>query len=162
SVWFRRHSASSTGAIDDMRAAGNNVANTPADARPSSAIRVVLGLVFLFATAIPAAAQLAPMPAGVQQNQLPATLQNVGIEQRLNDQIPLDLRFTDEEGQDTELGRYFGQRPVVLTLVYYQCPMLCTQILNGVERSIKVLSFELGSDFEIVSVSINPRETPQL
>jgi cytochrome c oxidase subunit 2 len=116
----------------------------------------------IFAATMCVKAQLAPMPAGVPQNQLPSTLQNVGIEQRLNDQIPLDLHFTDEDGQDIELNRYFGQRPVILTLVYYQCPMLCTQILNGVDRSIKVLSLELGKDFEIVSVSINPRETPRL
>jgi len=142
-----------------MRAARNNLL---IDAKLSGAVRVVFGLAFLVALSISTAAQLAPMPAGVQQNQLPATLQNVGIEQRLNDQIPLDVHFRDEDGQDVELGRYFGRRPLVLTLVYYQCPMLCTQILNGVERSIKVLSFGLGTDFEIVSVSINPRETPQL
>jgi cytochrome c oxidase subunit 2 len=125
-------------------------------------LQVCLGIALFLGMTVSAAAQLAPMPPGVQQNQLPPALQNVGIEQRLNDQVPLDLHFRDEEGRDIELARYFGQRPVILTLVYYQCPMLCTQILNGVDRSIKVLSFELGRDFEMVSVSINPRETPQL
>ena len=126
------------------------------------ALRYGLGVAVLFIITMPAAAQLAPLPAGVQQNQLPATLQNVGIEQRLNDQVPLDVHFSNEAGQDVQLGQYFGQHPVILTLVYYECPMLCTQILNGVERSIKVLALDLGQDFEIVTVSINPRETPQL
>ena len=126
------------------------------------ALRYGLGVAVLLIITIPAAAQLAPLPAGVQQNQLPATLQNVGIEQRLNDQVPLDVHFSNEAGQDVQLGQYFGQHPVILTLVYYECPMLCTQILNGVERSIKVLALDLGQDFEIVTVSINPRETPQL
>ena len=128
----------------------------------SRVFQAALGVALVLAMKLSAAAQLAPMPAGVPQNQLPPALQNVGIEQRLNDQIPLDTHFRDEDGRDVELSQYFGQRPVILTLVYYQCPMLCTQILNGVDRSIKVLSFELGKDFEIVSVSINPRETPQL
>jgi len=128
----------------------------------SAALRCAFGITFLLAIRIAAAGQLAPLPSGVQQNQLPAALQNVGIEQRLNDQIPLDVDFRDEDDQQVQLGRYFGQRPVILTLVYYQCPMLCTQILNGVERGIKVISFDLGKDFDIVSVSINPRETPQL
>jgi cytochrome c oxidase subunit 2 len=125
-------------------------------------LQCALGFILLILIAMPASAQLAPLPAGVQQNQLPATLQNVGIEQRLNDQIPLDVQFKDEDGRDVRLGQYFAGRPVILTLVYYECPMLCTQILNGLERSIKVVPLDLGQDFEIVSVSINPRETPQL
>jgi len=93
---------------------------------------------------------------------LPKPLQGVGIDQRLNERIPLDLVFRDESGSSVRLGSYFGSRPVLLALVYYQCPMLCTQILNGAEMSLKAVSFNPGSDFEVVVVSFDPKDTPQL
>ncbi len=89
-------------------------------------------------------------------------LQRVGIDQKLNNQVPLDLTFRDERGQAVPLRSYFGQRPVILTLVYYECPMLCTQVLNGLVSSMLPLKLDAGRDFEIVTVSFNPAETPKL
>jgi protein SCO1 len=94
---------------------------------------------------------------------LPAALQGVTIEQRLNQQVPLDLVFRDEFGRSLPLSTYFtGNKPVVLALVYYNCPMLCTLILNGVVSTLKAVSFDPGKDFEVVAVSFDPRETPEL
>jgi protein SCO1/2 len=91
-------------------------------------------------------------------NAKPAILQNVGIDQRIGQQLPLDLTFKDETGRDVRLGEYFGKRPVVLALAYYECPMLCTQVLNGMTGALKTLSFDAGADFEVVVVSIDPRD----
>ena len=93
---------------------------------------------------------------------LPPALEGVGIDQKLNAQAPLDLTFRDEYGRPVRLAGYFGERPVLLALVYYQCPMLCTQILNGVEMSLKAISFNPGRDFEVVVVSFDPSDTPEL
>jgi protein SCO1/2 len=108
---------------------------------------------------------LAALPGGGAaraQSARPALLRDVGIDQKLNAQIPLDLGFRDETGRAVRLRDYFDGRPVILTLVYYECPMLCTQVLNGLVRSLQNISLEAGREFQIVTVSINPRETPQL
>jgi protein SCO1 len=105
-----------------------------------------------------AAAQLASDPmqsVGVR----PELLKQVGIDQKLNQSIPLDLTFRDEDGNNVELGQFFGQKPVILTLVYYNCPMLCTQVLNGVESSLKELSTDIGKQFDVVTISIDPTES---
>lgn len=86
----------------------------------------------------------------------------IGFDQRLDEQVPLDLAFRDEGGKTIRLGDYFNRKPVILALVYYQCPMLCNQELNGLAGALKALSFEAGKEFEIVVVSFNPRETPEL
>jgi protein SCO1/2 len=99
------------------------------------------------------------LPAALAQTGLPAPLQNVGIDQKLNERVPLDLRFRDETGVLVPIGGYFHGKPVVLSLVYYQCPMLCTEVLNGLLRSLRVISLDVGKDFEVVSVSIDPSET---
>lgn len=91
-----------------------------------------------------------------------APLANVGIDQKLNSQLPLDTRFRDEAGRDVRLGEYFGKRPVILALVYYQCPMLCTQILNGMVRAVKTLTFTPGQEYEVVAISFDAREKPPL
>jgi len=96
------------------------------------------------------------------QEELPGPLADVGFDQRLGEQIPLDLHFTDENGQTVALGGYFGQRPVVLALVYYECPMLCSMVLNGMTTSLRALKFKPGSEFEVVVVSFDPSETPDL
>lgn len=93
---------------------------------------------------------------------LPAALRDVGIDQKLDQQLPLDLVFRDESGQEVKLGQYFGQRPVVLAFVYYDCPMLCTQVLNGMVTSFRVLPFQVGKEFDVVTVSFDPRETSAL
>ncbi|MFB3904812.1 MAG: SCO family protein [Acidobacteriota bacterium] len=92
----------------------------------------------------------------------PYPLTKVGIDQKLNSQVPLDLRFRDEAGKQVRLGDFFGKKPVVMSLVYYECPMLCTLVLNGMLTSFKVLSFDVGKEFEVVTVSFNPKETAQL
>lgn len=89
-------------------------------------------------------------------------IEKIGIDQRLDEQLPLNLIFKDEQGQQVKLEEYFGSKPVVLTLVYYECPMLCTQVLNGLIRSLRMLSFEMSRDYEVVTVSFDPRETPEL
>jgi protein SCO1/2 len=104
---------------------------------------------------------LAP-PAQPPAGERPSILREVGIDQRLDQPVPLDLVFRDEEGREVRLGDYFGRRPVVLALVYYECPMLCTQVLNGLVGTLKSLSFEPGREFEVVTVSFDPREGPDL
>jgi protein SCO1/2 len=92
----------------------------------------------------------------------PSALTGVTIEQRLNSQLPLDAPFRDEYGQAVTLGSYFGKgRPVVLALVYYDCPMLCTQILNGMVRAAKVLTFTPGKDYDVLAISFDAREGPK-
>lgn len=93
---------------------------------------------------------------------LPPVLRDVGIDQKLNNPVPLDLPFRDEQGNEVTLGRYFHHSPVILVLAYYDCPMLCTAVLNGVLRSLKQLKLELGRDFQVVTVSFNPDERPTL
>jgi protein SCO1/2 len=100
-----------------------------------------------------------PMPTGNSTQ----VLKQVNIEQRLNNQLPLDLKFRDEAGREVRLGEYFAKgRPVALTLVYYECPMLCNQVLNGAVGAFAGLSFTAGKEFEVVTVSFDPREGPEL
>jgi protein SCO1/2 len=102
-----------------------------------------------------------PPPGKIATERVPL-LKDVDIIQKLGDKIPLDLPFTDENGQEVTLGKYFGQRPVLLALVYYECPMLCTQVLNGAFSSMEALPFSTGQEFELVVVSFDPGETPKL
>jgi protein SCO1 len=90
----------------------------------------------------------------------PELLKEVGVDQKLNDQIPLNLAFRDEHGNPVELAQFFGSKPVILTLVYYNCPMLCTQVLNGLDRSLQEIPMEIGKDFNVVTVSIDPTDRP--
>lgn len=87
---------------------------------------------------------------------------DVSIEQKLNEQVPLDLTFRDESGKTVTLKQYFGKKPVLLTLVYYECPSLCGLVLQGLLKSLRVLNYTPGEQFEIVTVSISPTETPEL
>src|ERR1043165_5413603 len=94
---------------------------------------------------------------------LPPDLSDVSIHQQLNHQIPLDLQFKDDTGKTIKLGDYFGHgRPVILNLVYYECPMLCTEALNGLSSTLRMLKLNVGSDFDVVTVSFDTRETPEL
>lgn len=88
--------------------------------------------------------------------------QDVGIDQRLGESVPLDLEFVDEAGRTVRLGEYFEDGPVVLALVYYECPMLCTLVMNGALRTLRAISLDAGTDFQLVTVSIDPREGPEL
>ena len=93
---------------------------------------------------------------------IPLILRGVGIDQRLGQPLPLDLRFRDENGTSVALGDAFGKKPVVLALVYYQCPMLCTMVLNGLLDSLKQVKFDAGEQFNVVAVSFDPSEKPEL
>jgi protein SCO1/2 len=96
-------------------------------------------------------------------NQRPPALEFVGIEQHLNAEVPADLEFRDELGNPVKLSDYFGHgRPVILNLGYYQCPMLCSELLQGLVGSMKALTFDLGKDFDVVTVSFDPSETPEM
>ena len=92
----------------------------------------------------------------------PSIFQQVRFDQRLGQQVPLDLRFSDEHGRNVTLGEFFGHGPVILTLAYYRCPMLCTQVLNGLVRSLRILPLELGKDYQAITVSIDPGDTTAL
>jgi protein SCO1/2 len=102
------------------------------------------------------------LPVAAQQYGLPAMLQGVGIEQKLNAQLPLEATFRDETGSPVRLGNYFQGRPVIVNLVYYKCPMLCNLVLTGMVKTLRHLSLNPGSDFDIVTISFDPSETPQL
>lgn len=93
----------------------------------------------------------------------PKQLQGVGIDQKLDAQVPADLAFRDEAGQSVRFGDYYAKgRPVLLTLVYYQCPRMCTAVLNEMKKALMLVSLNPGSDFEVVVVSFDPREKPEL
>ncbi|HBB94015.1 MAG TPA: SCO family protein [Blastocatellia bacterium] len=100
--------------------------------------------------------------SGQSSTGLPPVLKKVGIDQHLNEQLPLDAVFKDEQGRDVRLGQFFNGKPVVLSLVYYQCPMLCNQVMNGMLGSFRQISFNVGEQFEAVTVSFDPNETPVL
>jgi protein SCO1/2 len=122
----------------------------------------ILSVASLLAVTVTANAQTIPDSVGTSSAGLPAALRNVGFEPPLNGQIPLNLSFRDELGRDVHLGDYFGHKPVLLALVYYGCPMLCNQVEQGVVGALKMLSFDAGGDFEVVFVSFDPRETPDM
>lgn len=98
-------------------------------------------------------------PAQSEPNGLPKVLQEVGIKQRLGEQLPLDTEFKDEDGSTVKLGKYFNTgKPVIVALVYYECPMLCNEVLNGLTGSLKGISFDAGKDFDVVAISFDARE----
>lgn len=129
---------------------------------------IVLTALFLMLAAASLSAQgmRGPMSGGIMgapTNQKPVNLQFVGIEQHLNANVPVDLEFRDELGNPVGLSDYFGHgRPVILNLGYYQCPMLCSELLEGLVGSMKALAFNVGKDFDVVTVSFDPRETPEM
>jgi protein SCO1/2 len=122
----------------------------------------ITGVVALLALFVTAGAQTIPDSVGKASSGLPKQLQNVGFEPQLNAQLPLDLTFRDESGRDVQLRQYFGHKPVLLALVYYGCPMLCNQVEQGVVGSLKMLSFNAARDYEVVFVSFDARETPDM
>ncbi len=95
-------------------------------------------------------------------NLRPPGLKHVGIEQHLNEQIPPNLTFRDETGKTVHLSDFFGKRPMILNLVYYQCTMLCGEVMNGLASALRVVKFEPGKDFDVLTVSFNPKETPEM
>jgi protein SCO1/2 len=106
-----------------------------------------------------------PAPAERQSTEQPGILREIGVDQKLDNQVPLDAEFLDEHGKKVTLADYAGERPIVLSLVYYGCPMLCGQVLNGLTRSLKMLQdvpMVPGKDFELVTLSFDPTEKPEL
>jgi protein SCO1 len=122
-------------------------------------IATTAALLLALGAAASLCAQVSPSNVGQTSTTLPPALQNVGFEPTLNAQMPLDLPFTDENGQSVKLGEYFNHgKPVLLAFVYYGCPMLCSQVEQGVVGALKMLSFTPGQDYEVVFVSFDPRE----
>jgi protein SCO1 len=103
-----------------------------------------------------------PQKPGTVSTDVPPQLRDVTFKQRLNEMLPLDAAFKDESGRPVTLGQYFGNKPVLLAFVYYDCPMLCTQVMNGVSSALKVMPFTAGRDFEVVLVSFDPHDTPAI
>jgi protein SCO1 len=97
-------------------------------------------------------------PANVR----PPYLENVGIEQHLDAQVPPDLTFVDDSGHPVKLGDYYGKKPIILNLVYYTCPMLCGETLAGLTGSMRLVKFDIGKEYEVLTVSFNPHETPEM
>jgi protein SCO1/2 len=97
-----------------------------------------------------------------QQATTPPILREVSISQNLNKHIPADLMFRDETGKSVRMGDYFGKKPILLSLVYFDCPALCTEVLNGELRTMRSISLDLGKDFDAVTVSFEPKDSPAL
>jgi protein SCO1/2 len=113
-----------------------------------------LGMIFVYIVILSGSIFAEETPSDV--------IRRVAFHQKLNEQIPLGLTFQDENGKKIQLKEYFGKKPVILALVYYECPMLCTLVLNGLVKSLRVVTFNPGQEFDIVTVSFNPKETPEL
>jgi protein SCO1 len=141
--------------------------------KPRSSLRSPSVFLFLISacfalSAVKQQAQMASGPAtagykqepGVVSTALPKALREIGFDQNIDQRVPLDTVFHDESGASVRLGGYFGKRPVVLVFAYYDCPMLCTLVINGLSSALGVMSLNPGKDFEIVTVSFNPRDTP--
>jgi protein SCO1 len=132
-------------------------------ATKSAFARTLTPLILFLIACVPAFSQamsqgIISTPANVR----PPYLENVGIDQRLDAQVPADLAFLDDSGRAVKLGDYFGEKPLILTLVYYTCPMLCGETLAGLAGSLKAVKFDVGKEFDIVTVSFNPNETPEI
>jgi protein SCO1/2 len=139
------------------------------EARTGTSVIWALSLVAWALCLAPEAWAQPGFPAGYSDPQRPGTvstqtlpqLKNVSFKQRLNEKLPLDASFVDETGRRVTLGDYFGRKPVLLAFVYYECPMLCIQVMNGLSSALKVMPFTAGEDYEVVLVSFDPRDTPQ-
>jgi protein SCO1/2 len=119
----------------------------------------------LFAVVLLAASAWGQMNNGVMSppaNTRPPRLENVGIEQHLDAQVAPDLTFLDDTGKTVKLGDYFGHKPLILNLVYYNCTMLCGEALAGLSSAMRLVKFDVGNEFDVVTVSFDPRETPEM
>ncbi len=117
---------------------------------------------FLFVTVLLATVSISRSTLAQAPTSQPAILNNVGVDQKLGNQLPLDATFRDEQGNERPLRGFIGGKPVLLTFVYYECPMLCTLTLNQLNRSLNALTESAGESFDIVTISFDPRETPKL
>ena len=141
--------------------------------KPRSPLRSPRVFVFVISacvavSAVTQQAQMASGPAtagykqepGMVSSAIPAPLREIGFDQNIDQRAPLDTTFRNEAGATVRIGDYFGRKPVVLVFAYYDCPMLCTQVINGLSSALGVMSLNPGKDFEVVTVSFNPRDTP--
>ena len=128
----------------------------------NSLSRVIATLLTLLILIPIASAQMSNGIMGPPSNTRPPYLENVGIDQHLDSQIPPNLTFTDDAGRSVMLGDYFGEKPLILNLVYFHCTMLCGEELAGLTSAMKLVKFDLGKEFEVVTVSFDPRETPAM
>jgi len=133
-----------------------------------SCFRAFVAILMVVTASLPARAQMGGGPAsagfkgerGTPSSQVPQALREIGFDQHLDAPLPLDVPLRDEQGRVVRIGDYFGKRPVVLVFAYYDCPMLCTLAINGLSSALNVVSLAPGTDFEIITVSIDPRDTP--
>jgi protein SCO1/2 len=124
---------------------------------------VVLGCALLCASALGQVSSYGDKQTGENSgDKLPEVLQKVGVAQHLNQQLPLDAQFVDDTGKTVRLGDYFGKHPAILSMVYYNCPMLCSEELDGLAGALEMVKLTPGKDFEIVIISIDPSETPEI
>jgi protein SCO1 len=135
--------------------------------RSASTVLVSVTAVVMLFVAPPAFAQMAgkaidgyKLEPGTVSSAIPSSLRDIGFDQNLDQLVPLDAPFVDETGRAVRLRDYFGRRPVVLVFAYYNCPMLCTQVINGLASALGVLSIKPGRDFEMLSISFDPHDTP--
>ena len=136
--------------------------------RSQSVCVFVVSAIVAFSAVTQLDAQMAAGPAaagykqepGMVSSAIPAPLREIGFDQNIDQRVPLDTTFRNEAGATVRLGDYFGKKPVVLVFAYYDCPMLCTQVINGLSSALGVMSLNPGKDFEVVTVSFNPRDTP--
>lgn len=132
-------------------------------------LHVLAPAALVLAAAPYARAQMAGAPAagyrraaGTPASTIPAPLREIGFDQKLDTHLPFDTMFRDEQGRAVRIGSYFGSKPVVLAFVYYDCPMLCTQVISSLTSTLRTMSLKAAQDFEIVMVSFDPRETPEM
>ena len=123
-------------------------------------LRYFVGVLALLLSLTASRAQMIPDNVGQSSNGLPPALVNVGFDPQLNAQIPLDAAFTDEMGNPVRLRDYSGKKPIVLVFVYFNCPMLCSQVEQAVVGSLKMISFNPGTDYQVVFISFDPADTP--
>ena len=127
------------------------------------AVGAILGCALFAASAIAQVSSYGDKQTGENVgDQLPTVLKNVGVEQHLNQPLPLDAQFVDDHGKTVRLGDYFGKHPAILSLVYYNCPMLCSEEMDGLASALEMVKMNPGKDFEVVIISIDPSETPEL
>ena len=125
----------------------------------SISVASILSLALLSASA---AAQINSGVMSAPANTRPPRLENVGIAQHLDAQVPPELIFRDDTGKTVKLGDYFGRKPIILNLVYYNCTMLCGEALAGLASAMRLIKFDVSNEFDVVTVSFDPRETPDM
>jgi len=143
--------------------ARRTTAKTAGQVASCAGLAAVLGCALLCASAFGQVSNYGDKQVGENSgDQLPQVLQKVGVAQHLNQQLPLDAQFVDDTGKTVRLGDYFGKHPAILSMVYYNCPMLCSEELDGLAGALEMVKLTPGKDFEIVIISIDPSETPEL